>query len=117
MTEVSSSLPHPAYGAGPRPEALWMVLRGTPSVSCVQLVNLRGIDDDRWNVAHERAPEPLEGIEVRARVGGEITGVWWDTPDDDVGHARSLPYEVRAEELRFQIPRLDVWAPAWWTVR
>jgi len=86
-------------------------------VSCVQLVNLRGIDDDRWNVVHERAPEPLDGIEVRARVVGEIAGVWWDTPDDDVGHARSVPYEVKGGELRFRIPRLDVWALAWWNVR
>ena len=105
------------YGAGPHPGALWMVLRGTPAVSCVQLVNLRGIDDDRWNVVHERAPAPLDGIEVRARVVGEIAGVWWDTPDDDVGHARSVPYEVKGGELRFRIPRLDVWALAWWNVR
>jgi hypothetical protein len=83
----------------------------------VQLVNLGGIDDDRWNVAHERAPSRSRASRCRARVVGEITSVWWDTPDDDVGHAWSLPYEVKGGELRFQIPRLDVWALAWWTVR
>jgi len=78
-------------------------------------VNFRSVADDRWNVAQERSPEPLDNVEVRARVVGDVRGVWWDTPDDDVGHARALPFEVTHGELRFHIPRLDVWTLAWWS--
>ena len=103
------------YGAGPRPGAVWVVLRASDSVTALQLVNFRSVADDRWNVAQERSPEPLENVEVRARVVGDVRGVWWDTPDDDVGHARALPFEVTHGELRFHIPRLDVWTLAWWS--
>jgi len=103
------------YGAGPRAGAVCTVLREGDGTHLLQLLNLRGLSDDRWNVPHPGVPDPLEDIEVAAQVVDGVRGVWWDTPDDYVGHPRPLPFDVSGGRLRFRVPRLDIWSIAWWS--
>ncbi len=114
-------LSHPdldAYGAGAQPGSLWVIGRELGDVTVLQLVNLRGLTTDAWNTAQERGPSPLTSVEVRVRVVGGIDGVWFDTPDDDVGLARPVPFDVTntaaGRFLVFRIPRIDVWSTVWW---
>lgn len=114
-------LAHPeldAYGAGANTDSLWVVGRELGDTTVLQCINLRGLASDAWNVEQTKAPRPLEGLEVRVRVTGGIDGVWWDTPDDEVGLARSIPFEiVEAPDGRFlacRLPRIDVWSMVWW---
>jgi dextranase len=114
-------LSHPelgAYGAGARPDSLWVIGREMRDGIALQLVNLRGLVSDEWNVDHPQAPLPLEDVQLRVRIVDDVTGVWWDTPDDDVGIARPLSFEMREErEGRFlyaRLPRVDVWSSIWW---
>ena len=112
---------HPSlgyYGAGAVPGSLWVVGREVGPVTVLQLVNLRGLVSDSWNVEQPSAPTPLEDVELRVRVTGAIQGVWWDTPDDEQGAARALPYDVmEASGGRFlvlRLPRIELWSMVWW---
>ena len=120
-TNEAILLSHPdlgRYGAGAQPDSLWVVGRETGRVASLQLVNLRGLWGDEWNSDHPEAPRALEDLEVRVRTVGDVAGVWWDTPDDDVGLARPLAFEVREGEegrfLVFRVPRVGFWSMAWW---
>ena len=117
------TLGHPSlgwYGAGAAPDSLWVVGRERGPVTVLQLVNLRRLASDRWNEEQARLPAPLEDVELRVRVTGGVRGVWWDTPDDDRGLARALPYEVvETSDGRFlvaRLPRIEVWSSVWWEV-
>ncbi len=115
------TLHHPQlglYGSGAVPGSLWVVGRESPGRTVLQLVNLRGLVTDTWNADQPSEPAPLVDVEVRVRIVGGIAGVWWDTPDDQVGLARRLSFEVTNTSdgrfLIFQIPRIDVWSSVWW---
>ncbi|OFW53759.1 MAG: hypothetical protein A2V75_01505 [Actinobacteria bacterium RBG_16_70_17] len=120
-TNEAILLSHPdlvRYGAGAQSDSLWVVGRETGQVVSLQLVNLRGLRSEEWNLDHPEAPRPLENVEVRARVAGCVDGVWWDTPDDAVGLARPLPFEIVQGEggpfLVFRVPRVAYWSTVWW---
>lgn len=117
------TLGHPSlssYGPGAVPDSLWVVGRETGGVTVLQLVNLRGLISDGWNVEQPVGPIPLDGVELRVRVTDGVRGVWWDTPDDERGFARALPHEVTETSagryLVVQLPRIDVWSSVWWEV-
>ena len=117
------TLEHPSlrwYGAGAVPDSLWVVGRESGPLTVLQLVNLRGLVSDTWNAEQSSGPAPLENIELRVRVTAGVRGLWWDTPDDDVGHARSLLYEViETSDGRFlvaRLPRIEVWSSVWWVL-
>lgn len=110
-------LDHPEldrYGAGAHPGSVWVIGRDHGRLTSLQLVNLRGIASEEWNVDQPDPPRALEGVEVRVRVTGEVSGVWWDTPDDDLGTPRTLPFDVSGGLLRFRVPRIDYWSAIWW---
>jgi hypothetical protein len=95
-----------------------VVGREIGATTVLQLVNLRGVASDSWNTAQPAVPTPLDGVELRVRVTGGVRGVWWDTPDDDVGLARALPFDViDSPDGRFlvaRLPRIELWASVWW---
>ncbi len=106
------------YGAGAVPGSLWVVGREVGPTTILQLINLRGLASDAWNADQVTPPSPIEEIEVRVRVVGDVAGVWWDTPDDTVGLARPLSYEIvnlsDGRFLIFRVPRVEVWSSIWW---
>jgi dextranase len=109
------------YGAGVKPGTLWVTGSQQGGQTSLQLVNLVGLASDAWNASQPATPRPLTELVLRVRLVGDVEGVWWDTPDDTVGMARALPYEVtETSEGRFlvaRIPRVDVWASVWWRSR
>jgi dextranase len=115
------TLAHPElgdYGAGAQPGSLWVVGRIAGRETVLQLVNLRGLTSDAWNAEQTASPKPLEDVEVRVRVVGGIDGVWWDSPDDAIGCARAIPFEITdladGRYLVFKVPRIDMWTSVWW---
>jgi dextranase len=112
------SQPDPAYSAGAIPGTVWTIAREYGARTVLSLINLVGIESGHWNGAQPTAPTPFEGIRVTAVVTGEVSGVWWDSPDDATGEPRSLEFEIVENErnrfLEFTLPRLDVWSLVWW---
>lgn len=106
------------YSAGAVLGTVWVVARDLGSATVLNLVNLVGIATDLWNADQPEPPRPFAGIRVKVVVTDDVTGVWWDTPDDDGGLPRPLDYEVIDEErnrfLTFTVPSLEVWSLVWW---
>lgn len=107
-----------AYGSGAVRDTVWTIQRDAGSVSTLSLINLLGIESDHWNTPQPTMPTSLAGVRVRAVVTGEVKAVWWDTPDDGVGHARPLEFAMvhsdRNRFVEFTVPHLDVWSVVWW---
>ena len=115
------TLHHPdlaSYGAGAQLGSLWVIARKLGGITSLQIINLRGITTDRWNVAHEVSPQPMEDVELRVQTLGGISAAWWDTPDDEVGLPRPVSFVSEDESggrvIRLRIPRIDVWSMVWW---
>lgn len=89
---------------------IWTVLRRTPVGEAIHLVNLVGLDNDRWRDA---APTPplQERIRLRYRTDdvGAVSAVLWASPDEGTGGFSSLPFTVSAEHIEFELPRLSYW--------
>ena len=115
------TLHHPdlaEYGAGAQLGSLWVIARKLGRITSLQIINLRGITTDRWNVVHEASPQPMEDAEIRVQTLGGVSAAWWDTPDDEVGLPRPLSFVSRDEPgghvIRLRIPRIDIWSTVWW---
>ncbi len=118
------TLEHPSlghYGAGAVPDSLWVVGREIGPVTVLQLINLRGLVSDSWNVEQACCPSPVEDIKLRVRLTGDVSGVLWDTPDQEHGAARVLPHDVvETSEGRFlvvRLPRIELWSMVWWELK
>lgn len=114
-------LDHPelsSYGAGATLDSLWVTGRVQGDTTFLSLINLRGLKSDEWNIDHPDPPTPLDEVAVTVRVTGQIAGVWWDTPDDDVGHARPVAYQIHDTDdgrlLEFILPTVSFWSTIWW---
>ena len=107
-----------AASAGAVLGTVWVTGRDFGPVTVLNLVNLVGVKSDVWNSDQPDAPASFEGIEVRAVVTGGVAGVWWDTPDDEIGTPRTIDFEVVDDEknrfLVFRLPSLDYWSLVWW---
>ena len=106
------------YGAGAVLGSVWCVLRDIDAFTSLSLVNLVGLATDHWNSAQDADPTRFTGIHVRAVVTDDIRGVWWDTPDDEVGFPRQLAHEIvddgERKFVEFTVPSLEVWSLVWW---
>ena len=108
-----------AYGAGAVAGSLWVTGREAADLTVLQLVNLRGVLD-AWNAEQPALPPPVERLEIKVRITGGVDGAWWDTPDDEVGTARPLPFEIietaAGRFLVLTVPRVEIWSSVWWRV-
>ncbi|WP_187264945.1 glycoside hydrolase family 66 protein [Homoserinibacter sp. GY 40078] len=106
------------YSAGAVPGTVWVVAREYGATTVLNLVNLVGIETELWNSAQPTVPAEFAGIRVRVAVTGDISGVWWDTPDDGIGEPRAVDFAVvdddRGRFLEFSLPSLSVWSLVWW---
>lgn len=90
------------------------ILRRAPDAEIVHLVNLVGVDDDRWRNAAQ-PPEPQTDVRVRYRLpeGVRATGVFVASPDLDGGIPRTLEFDVvagsGADAVEVTVPRLEYW--------
>ena len=101
------------YGAGAQRDSIWTTLRRIGDRWVLQLVNLRGLQDDRWNAARS-APEPVEDVEITVRGLAPIEDAVWDTPDDETGTWREARGKNARGESHLCLPRLDTWALLSW---
>lgn len=106
------------YSAGAVLGTVWVVAREFGPSTVLNLVNLVGVETDVWNTDQPHAPRSFAGIRVRVVVTDEVSGVWWDTPDDEVGEPRPLEFTVVSDDrnrfLEFSLPSLEFWSTVWW---
>lgn len=95
------------------PGKVWTIIKKNAEFVTINLINLTGIQSDRWNEAKEQRPVPVKGICAEALIFGEIEGVYVATPDVGDAKCKKLDFEYIQREggryIRFQIPELDIW--------
>lgn len=72
------------------------------------LINQTGLGQAQWDQAHN-LPEQQVNFDLAVPVTGEISGVWWGSPDLADWRLRSLPWQEESGICRVTIPRLEVW--------
>lgn len=99
-----------SYG---EPDKIWTIIREKPGYKTISLVNLRGIEDDRWNYGKGKKPETVENIWVMALVDEKVIGVFAATPDRNEGRPEKLDFQyaegARGNYIRFMISKLEIW--------
>ncbi len=93
----------------PVPDGVWITVRQRGSRFVINLVNLVGVGDDRWNVAKVQ-PAAQRGLTLRFTAFARVRRVLWASPDD-VAPARDLDLAVASDGVTtVSLPTLDVWA-------
>lgn len=86
-----------------------VIVRNGEQRETFSLVNLMGIDGDRWNEALTQGPAPLTDLAVTLHVDHPVTRLWLATPDRDDLTAIDLSFTQTDAEMRFTVPALDYW--------
>lgn len=74
---------------------VWVTVHESAERRVISLVNLIGLEDDRWNTGHAPAP-PQSGLRVSARVLEGVGSIYTASPDSDSLRAHRLPYSRHA---------------------
>lgn len=94
------------------PGKIWMILREKPGRKTVNLINLTGLTDDRWNKG-QGEPVLQRDLEIRILLDGDLRTVYWASPDFALGRAQTPAYEVvdspRGWVLVAKLPSLLYW--------
>lgn len=89
---------------------VWGLLRESPGRDVIHLVNLVGVNNDRWRDA---APTPQAQAHIELsftlKPGAQIDDVSWATPDVRDLALHPLPFVQRGDNVRFQVPYLAYW--------
>lgn len=85
-------------------ESVWSVVHRFPDGQCISLVNMTGLENPCWNVAHP-APTPCQELPARLKYPQEPGQVFWSCPEQDRG-PQALDFEFESGELHFMIPHL-----------
>lgn len=86
-----------------------VIVRDGASRETFSLVNLLGIDGDRWNEPLTQGPTPLHNLSVSLEVTRPVAQVWAATPDGEAPAALPLEYTQDGSTIRFSLPQLDYW--------
>lgn len=72
------------------------------------LINQTGLAEAQWDQVHD-LPETQVNFDLTLPIPGEISGVWWGSPDQVDWRLRSLSWEEDSGTCKVKIPRLEVW--------
>lgn len=93
------------------PEKIHVQFTRTEDTYVVQLLNLLGVKDTTWNVAHQR-PLAVEDVEVELMIHDEIESIVLVSPDVDLEPV-ILEFEYvehsQGKAIRFVVPKLEIW--------
>lgn len=91
-----------------RPEGVCFTVCQRDGLLSICLINQTGLSGAQWDQAHD-LPEPQVNIDLAGPVPGQISGVWWGSPDRTDWRLQPLSWQEDSGNYRLKIPRLDVW--------
>lgn len=74
----------------------------------VCLINQTGLSGARWDQVHD-LPETQVNFDLSGSVPGQISGVWWGSPDQADWRLQPISWQEDSGCYRLKIPRLEVW--------
>jgi len=104
------------WSAWGEPGKIWLTIRQSERYKTISLINLCGVQDDRWNAGKDR-PDTQRDIAFAFLPEGGIEGIWYASPDINEGRPQAILYETvgspQGPVIRFTIPELVNWGLVW----
>jgi len=103
-----------SFHPGGLPDTVWTLVKRSRDGLLLHLINLTGVESDRWNEGKPRRPRVLEDIRCEVAAETEVTGVYAASPDDGTAALKPVPFvlEDSAEHGKkavFTLPPLRIW--------
>jgi dextranase len=112
--DVKLSANGAALDTSPQPGSVWPIVRSGEGFAAINLVNLAGLQQARWDRQVTRAPTLLRDITVHVHgFRGQIERAWLASPDDPLLAARPLDVTIRDVDGQQQVS-LTVSSLAYW---
>ncbi|MFW5942056.1 MAG: glycoside hydrolase family 66 protein [Chloroflexota bacterium] len=93
-----------------RKNKVWPIVREGQDFTAISLINLRDVEQVRWDQEVPAAPAPLESTTLRLQeVNRDVAVVWLATPDDNDIAPQPLAHELQDGTLTFTMPSLAYW--------
>jgi len=90
------------------PGGVWAAVRDAPGWITINLVNMSGITEARWDDVHA-APQPITNAFVYLRTESAVRRVWWASPDGGDSRLLQAEWSVDDDTLRVTVPSIDCW--------
>ena len=95
---------------------LWLIIRESMHEKLISVINLRGIDSDRW-ADGQNEPDASENVEITLQYFGRIRKAWYAAPDIHNGDLIPCRYEysqnTRSQIMKILIPKISVYTFIW----
>jgi len=91
------------------PDHVWAIGRKCPGWLAINLVNMSGYDEPRWDQPQSQ-PEPKKNFPLK--VGGldSVLQVWWASPDRGDLRLSQLDWRAEGNTIELELPFLDYWS-------
>lgn len=98
----------PRFGPNATADSIWTIAREREGELTLGLVNLLGMTETAWN-AHQPEPQNAKNLVVRLQLERWPKHIYWASPDDMGGSAKSLNFRRDGRIAEVVIPQLDIW--------
>ncbi|GKX67643.1 glycoside hydrolase family 66 protein [Inconstantimicrobium mannanitabidum] len=101
--------------ASPKAEAdkVWSLIKEKAQFKVINLVNFKEIQDMNWNEPKVKLPSKVENIEMSVLTCNDVKGIYLASPDFEDGKAVRLNFNYaegdQGNEIRFVVPKLEIW--------
>jgi dextranase len=86
------------------------VVRQSPDLTAINLVNLLGVQSPDWNNPISQAPTPLGPTQVRITgAQDQASQIWIASPDNADSSLHPIAFSQSAGQIEFQLPALMYW--------
>lgn len=86
-----------------------VLVREGENAEAFSLINLMGIDGERWDSPLTQPPSPQHDIGVSVRVGRPVGRIYAASPDGREGAAQQIDFTAADGVVSFRLPQLDYW--------
>ncbi|MBE6723111.1 MAG: hypothetical protein E7572_11690 [Ruminococcaceae bacterium] len=102
-----------AWSPDGRSGALWLTIRESDHLKCINVINLIGCENDVWNQG-KNAPVPQTEVAFEVQVDKKIGGIFFASPDRKELGPQSLDYRLKCTDrgitAAFSLPYVDCWS-------
>jgi len=87
---------------------VWTVVRTTPGWLVLNLINISGLGDPRWDKA-QPTPTRLTTLSIQLDLDQSIRHAWWASPDSDDLSLAPITWILNDKTVSIVLPELDHW--------
>jgi dextranase len=91
------------------PEDVWVVVRKSGDWQILNLINLHGLEETRWDEEVQEVVT-LDEFSLEIQTSDGVRGVWWTSPDRADLALRSAMWHREGDRVVVNVPYLETWS-------